>query len=224
MQSPFLQDSLGEVAVVTLARFQFLEQVRDAGIDELRLRHCRVLLGSHSPDTSVNPVTTRVIEVDFPVLNDRVVPVGDVDRSIGSLLDIDRTEGHVRRLDHIGLFDRDESRALLLQDESNDAVATEVIRDQAAAPVFGQVLAVDDFQSAVLRTAGVQPLQDAGSPERRQVRRPWDDIIDPFAPGSVGRECRPEVIEHQPPRVHQPAVEDLQLECLGAELPVTASI
>ena len=50
--------------------------------DELRRRHERPALGGDAPDAAVRVVAARVAEIDLAVLDDRVVPVGDVDRAV----------------------------------------------------------------------------------------------------------------------------------------------
>ena len=42
-------------------------------------------------------ITTRITEIDLTMLDDRIVPVRDVERTIGSDADVDRTEGPVIR-------------------------------------------------------------------------------------------------------------------------------
>ena len=48
-------------------------------------------------------VATRVAEIDFAVWDDRVVPFGNVDRSVRSHLHVDRAEGDVVGLDQLDL-------------------------------------------------------------------------------------------------------------------------
>ena len=72
--------------------------------DQLRPRHERPPLGRDPPDPAAGVVAARVAEIDLAVLDDRVVPVGDVDRAVGPHLDVDRPEGDVRGLDQLGLL------------------------------------------------------------------------------------------------------------------------
>ena len=92
-------------------------------------------------------VATRVAEIDFAVLDDRVVPVGNVDRSVRSHLHVDRAEGDVIRLDQLDLLARAEAGSVLADDVAADAMASEIVGDQVALPVVGQVPAADDVQT-----------------------------------------------------------------------------
>ncbi len=102
-------------------------------------------------------VAARVAEVDFAVLDDRVVPVGDVDRAVRPHLHVDRAKGDVVRLDDFrSALASEKPEPSSVSDEPADAMAAKVVRDQAALPVVGQVPAADDFQPAMLGAAGVQ--------------------------------------------------------------------
>ena len=46
--------------------------------------------GRDPPDPPVRVIAARVAEIDFAVVDDRVVPVGDVDRAVRAHLDVDR--------------------------------------------------------------------------------------------------------------------------------------
>ena len=77
-------------------------------------------------------VATRVAEIDFAVLDDRVVPVGNVDRSVRSPLHVDRAEGDVIRLDQLDLLARAEAGSVLADEVAADAMASEIVGDQVA--------------------------------------------------------------------------------------------
>ena len=57
----------------------------------------RPIFGYETPDPAVDLVAQRVVENDFSVVDDRVVPINDVKRAVGSYFEIDRR--NVWRLD-----------------------------------------------------------------------------------------------------------------------------
>ena len=77
--------------------------------NELRARDERAVFRGDSPDAAVSVVAARVAEIDFAVLDDRVVPVGNVDRSVRSHLHVDRAERDVIRFDQLHLLARAEA-------------------------------------------------------------------------------------------------------------------
>jgi len=52
----------------------------------------RAIFGYETPDPAVGLVAQRVVEIDFTVVDDRVVPINDVKRAVGSYFEIDRPE------------------------------------------------------------------------------------------------------------------------------------
>ena len=104
--------------------------------DEFRRFHERTALRRHAPDAAVRLVAARVAEVHLAVLDDRVVPVGDVDRSVGPHLHVDRAEGHVVRLDHFDFLTRGVPGRVFGDYETTNPMGSEVVRDHVAAPIF----------------------------------------------------------------------------------------
>ena len=207
---------------------EMLQQLRHGGSDELRARDERAVFRGDSPDAAVSVVATRVAEIDFAVLDDRVVPVGNVDRSVRSHLHVDRAEGDVIRLDQLDLLARSKAgvsvagsrrepsfrsrreRATVVADDvAADAMASEIVGDQVALPVVGQVPAADDLQTAQLRTARVQAAQDSFRSERGDITRAGHDVVDPLAAGSVGRERHAVIVKRMTPRIDEPASKHL---------------
>ena len=163
---------------------------------------------------------TRVAEIDFAVLDDRVVSVGNVDRSVRSHLHVDRAEGDVIRLDQLDLLARAEAGSVLADDVAADAMASEIVGNEIPLPVVGQVPAADDLQTAQLRTARVQAAQDSFRAERGDITRAGDDVVDPLAAGSVGRERHAVIVKRMTPRIDEPASKHFRwLHGLRAELP-----
>ena len=75
-QRQLFQHALGVVSRPLFRGFEMLQQLRHGGSDELRARDERAVFRGDSPDAAVSVVATRVAEIDFAVLDDRVVPVG----------------------------------------------------------------------------------------------------------------------------------------------------
>ena len=67
-------------------------------------RHERTALGRDPPDAAVRAVPPLVTKIDLAVLDDRVVPVGDVDRAVGAHLHVDRTERDPLGVNEVGKF------------------------------------------------------------------------------------------------------------------------
>ena len=59
-----------------------------------------------------------------------------------------------------GCSSRREAGAVVGEDEPADAIAAEVVGEEVALPVVGQMPAADDLQAAVFRAAGVESLED----------------------------------------------------------------
>ena len=128
---------LGHVAGITLGRLKLPEQFGRRELREIDPRQGRPPLRRYPPDPPVRAVTPLVAEVDLAMLDDRVVPIGDVDRPIRSHLHIDGAERHPLRVDQFGQFFTGEARSLLREPEAADAIGTEVVRDEQALRVVG---------------------------------------------------------------------------------------
>ena len=138
-------------------RSQFGEQNGDR-LAEQRLPGERLgVLRQNAPDAAADLVAARVAEVDFAVVDDRVGPVGDVDRAIGAHLQGDRAEGYVARADDVGQFLGHVTRlrsgvgAEVIEAEADDAMGAEVARDRVALPVGAEQRALHELEAAELR-------------------------------------------------------------------------
>ena len=108
-------------------------------------------------------IAARVAEIDFAVLDDRVVPVGDVECSIRSHLDIDGAESRVIALDDFGHLAAGISAAIILKLKPADAVAAEIVGDAVALPIARKVSAADNFESAMLGAARIETVEQASN-------------------------------------------------------------
>ena len=86
----------GVFAVETFRGDLEVEEFFDRGFLKVRLLGEGTILISDAPNPTVGMVAAGVAEVDFAVLNDGVIPVGNVDRAVGTHFDIDGAEGTVR--------------------------------------------------------------------------------------------------------------------------------
>jgi len=138
-----------------------------------------------SPNATVSVVAAFVAEVHFAVLNDPVVPVGNVDGSVRTNLHGNRAKRHVIRLDYFLLFARHISGTLFGQTKTDNSMASEVVRDRTSLPVRRQHRSIDQFQAAMLWTAGVQTFHQSFCVSRCEIVTPRNHIVDAFAARSV---------------------------------------
>lgn len=68
-----------------------IEQLRDRHAGQLRHREQGAIL-AHFTDAAAGVIATWVAEVDLVVLDDLLVKIRDVDRSVGAHLDVDRSK------------------------------------------------------------------------------------------------------------------------------------
>ena len=92
-EAAFDEDAFGLFAIVGVGRKQLVEQHRVARLDEVGFGEERTPLRRDPPDASVDVIAARVAEIHFAVLDDRIRPVRDVERPIGTELHIDGPEG-----------------------------------------------------------------------------------------------------------------------------------
>src|SRR2546422_9659326 len=85
------------------------------------------------------------------MLDDRVGPIGDVERPVWPQFYINRTEGDIGAAQQIGHLAGDISGPLLVDFKPHDAVRAKITRDLIALPVVGKLLAIDDLEPAELR-------------------------------------------------------------------------
>jgi hypothetical protein len=197
----------GLLAVVVVRRGQLVEQV---GVLELRevgdLPRLRTL-PRHAPDAAVRLVAARVAEIHLTVLDDRVAPVGDVERAVGAHLHVDRPEGIRGGAEHVGHFLGHVAGALVARLETHDAMRAEVARDHVALPVRREHCAAQNLDAGEL---GIVPRANAAENTPRirigDVARTGQAPVDAGAARAIGEERLPVVIEVMAPRIH-PALE-----------------
>ena len=101
-----LQRQLGMQSHPFFGSLEVFEQGGRRRVDEIGETQRGTPLRGDSPDSAMDVVAAGIAEVDFAMLDDRVVPVGDVDRAVRSHLHVDRAERHMVRLDEFHFLSR----------------------------------------------------------------------------------------------------------------------
>src|ERR1051326_2513047 len=112
-----LENALSEVARPILGRLELIEELVGGSVFELGSLDEVAVLGGDTPDAAVRMVAARIAEIDLAVLDDRVVPIRDIDGAIGAHLDVDRAKRFMIRLAQLALLLRDVGGAVFLDDE-----------------------------------------------------------------------------------------------------------
>ena len=166
------------------------DEIGDGLGGEVDARGRFAAFGGEPPDAAVGVVAAFVAEVDLAVLDDRVVPVGDVECAVGAHLEVDGAERAVGAGDDVAELLGGEAGGVVGDLEAIDAVAAEVAGDEIALPFGREVAAADDFETAVLGLAWVEAAEDAGELVREADERgSREGIIDALAVSAVGDEA-----------------------------------
>src|SRR4051812_34516480 len=96
-------------------------------------------------------VTARVPEIDFAMLDDRVRPVRDVERTIRSEFYVDWPEGYVGCAHQLSQLPRGIAGTLLFNGKAHDAMGAKIAGDSVALPLRWEMRAADYFQATELR-------------------------------------------------------------------------
>ena len=156
-------------------------------------------------------VTTIVPKVDFAMLDDRVVPVGNVQRSVRPHASINRPKRDVLGRDDLGLLAADVSAAAWFECEAADAVAAKIIRNEITRPLRRNVGARENLDAAMFRAAGVHPLEPPRGARRRDKDGIGKHIVDALEVGTVGRKRFTDVIKNVTPRIDESFAYNFQL-------------
>src|SRR5262249_52166575 len=152
-------------------------------------------LGGDPPDAALRYVAARDAEVDLAVLDDRIIPIGNVYGTVGAHLVVQGEGGGGRALYQCGQLPARGDSAGGGELDAADAVRAEVVGDQGAAPRFGQVPAAEDLQAAVLGAAGDHALEEARPARRGGVGGAGEDVGGALEAGAVGHERLPPAVE-----------------------------
>ena len=217
------QFALRKGAHVFAIAFQHLQQLRHRRSGDLRTRTRRAALRRHAPDATVHMVATRITEIHLAVLDDRVVPVRDVDRAVRAHLHIDRAEGAVRARQQVRQLFRDVAAPARRQRKAVHAIPAEVIQHKRPLPLRRPVRVLHDVQTALLRLTGAQAVHDALRARRRRKHAAREDEIDALAPRAIAGKALAPAIEFKTPRIDQALADHLRAARLRAEFPHAAA-
>src|SRR5689334_7612833 len=104
---------------------------------------------------------TRVAKIDLVVLDNQVVPIGDIQRAIRAHLHIDRTEFTMMRDHKWRHFLCGKTPAVIFYEEAIDLLRGESAGDEITLEVIGKISAADALQ------AGMTIAADPGHCQRR---------------------------------------------------------
>ena len=182
---------------------KILKQLLDRRADQVGMVKQRTILRGNAPNSTVNMIPTRIPEVHFPVLDDRVVPVGDVDRTIRTHFDIDWTKGDMIGFDQFDFLSRTVGRSILTHDEPANPVGAEIIGDHGALPFRWQMSTTQDLKPAMFWTARIQTAQDTLCSRGGDKDGTRENVVDSLTISTIGREGLAPFIEVMPPRIDE---------------------
>ena len=79
-----------------------------------------------------------------------------------------------------------EARALLSEPEATDPVGPEVVGDQRALVIIGEMRPINEFKAAIFRAAGIHAVENPGCPDGRLVGSTREPVIDALTAGTIG--------------------------------------
>src|SRR5436305_10588001 len=100
----------------------------------------------------------------------------------------------------------------------------EIVRDQVAAPVLGEMPSAQNFRAAMRRTSRIEPRQNPRGSGRKDITRARQDIVDAFAIGPICRERLAPAVEMMAPGIAKAMDKDTELHRLRPKLPDAARI
>ena len=206
-----------------LRTLQIRQQIRNGSSGEVRGLAQRAPLGRQPPDPPVDMIPALIAKIDFPVLDDRIVPVADVERTVRPHLHIHRAKRAMVRGEDILHLRRDVATAAVRQLEAIDAIAAKIAGHKAALPVVWKVWLLDDLEPCMLRLPRIHSAQDSLGSGRRLEHRTRKNEVHTLAASTVGGKTLPPSVKLESPRIDQPLADDLQLSGLRPKLPHTSA-
>ena len=125
--------------------FQHRNQLIGRRRSEIRQLVQRPARDMDSPNPPMHAVATLITKIDFAVLNDRVVPIGDIQRAVGAHPCVDRAKRDVAAGDNLRLLATSVGRRGRANRKSTNAMAAEIARHQITGPRFRKMSARNDF-------------------------------------------------------------------------------
>ena len=120
-------------------RAELFDQIIDADRVEIGVFDEVAALRAHFPDPSVTVIAIGMTQGDLVMIDDGIKPVRDVDRPVGTLTDIHRTETFVSAVDQLHRRRGGKSRALRHQRDSRDLAGKITGDDGVVLNPVGQV-------------------------------------------------------------------------------------
>ena len=106
-------------------------------------------------------IASGVSKVDLAVLDDWIVPIGNVNRAVGSHLDIDGAKCAMGGRNEIVNLRGSVGTAVVGQPKQVDAVPSKIGSSKDLLQLIRQVTSGERFDTAVLRLAGIEASKDA---------------------------------------------------------------
>jgi len=191
------EGAAGTVAGAVLVGFEKVEELGDAGTDDLGGGVEGAVFPGDTPDAAFARVATFIAEGVLHVAEDGVVPVGDVEGAFGAELEVDGDAGFVVRFEDFAEAIVFEGGAVFRPIVEEDALEVFVlVGEDLALEVIGPVTAGDEFLAAVavvaVAVAGVGDIVSLGLVDERGVVMTGDvevlaPAIDGVAPGIAAR-------------------------------------
>ena len=210
--------NLGQLPRPVLGLLQQFEQRRNGFAVNLGLLQQRTALVSDAIDAPVLVITVGIAQVMLHVSDDRIVPVGEIDRAVGPQLDVDRPEVGIGRghdvlqrfpFDARAVFsDLDAINALETDDVQVEEIVLELFREMATAKHAGRRA----------RTRGPVPELAHAGMLGRVIEAAAERCIEVIrVAGGVRDDAVAPAIEHLAVRIGE-AVRDVGLELASARL------
>ena len=194
---------LGLDADPVLGSLQLFQQFRHPQLRIVRLRGKRASLGGDAPDAAVLAVAAGIMEIDFTVLDDRIEPIGQIQRTVRTHAGIHGTERAMGGSDHVFQLLGGKTTAFGLHHKMVHPVPAEVIGDHMPLPRVREMPSTDDLQTGLLRLPGIHALQDAGELVRQaEESGPGEGVVDPLAVGAISGEGLAPLVPHHAPGIH----------------------
>lgn len=217
------QFAAGLLAMDALFRKEVDHEVLDGRLGEVFLFDKGLVFEGDPPDASARVVAAFVTEVDFAVLNDGVVPVGNIKCTVGSHFHIDGSEGAVGRTQEVidaGRFVRGSFGSEFV---GVNAMATEVGRDEDVTIFFRNVGAGENLEAAKFGLSGVEAVNDPLGARRGSEDGAGEDVVDSVTTGAIGGKGLAVFVEDKSPGIDEALGEDFRALGFGAEMPNTTS-
>lgn len=135
--APFVNALAGGAFFPGVGGREPLDEPFGRGFHQVDAVERRRVLASDAPNATVGPIAAGIAEVDLAMLNDGVIPVGNINRAVWSHRGVDGTEGDVIGPDEILGLPGDVTTLRLFNDETVHTMAPEIVGEESAAIILG---------------------------------------------------------------------------------------